>query len=361
MENWSQPTELNTDLLANIHRTSPDAFTYLYNWGLPVQVTGWSLGNGDAQLPCFWSVAGLATAWETGNSGIADFLTVRAQKDGVEIRLNSKALELVTDDGAVIGVKVEDEEKIYIVNAKAVILASGGFTRNADLIKEYAPGYEEAFAFTGGGSTGDGITMTKDLGVQIVGEGMMGLFGLNPGLGYYGEFGNLVWQTPVTVNAEGETFGMEGTFYGKTLKLLLDQTGACGYGIVDSATPVLERFEKAAEKGYVNKYDTLDELAEGEGIDAENLKQSAEDVSVLTAPFFCIVKKPLFIGSIPGLKVSADCEVLGYDDAPIANLFAAGELIFGNAFSQAYPCSGTGVATSCYTGAVAAKKAAANL
>ena len=260
-------------------------------------------------------------------------------------------------DGKVCGVKVEDAEKAYQIKADKVLLCCGGFTRNTDLIEQYAPEYVDAFAFTGAGSTGDGITMTQDLGAQVVGTGMMGLFGLNPALGYYGKFGNLVWQTTVTLNAEGATFGMEGAFYGKTLKLLLDQTDACGYGIADATSSCAERFEEAVEAGYVRKYDTVEELAAGEGMPEDACVASVAEAGLSEAPFYVITKRPLFIGSIPGLKVSSTCEVLGEGDEPIEGLYAAGELIFGNVFDNAYPCSGTGVGTSCYTGTVAAKAA----
>ena len=357
MSDWSAPAELNVGLMNNIHDVSGEAFDYLYDWGLPVTALGWSLGNPDAQLTTFWSTAGVGSPWETGESGIADFMVMRAQQDGAEIRLDSKATGLVVEGGAVVGVTVEDLASTYTVRASAVILACGGFTRNADLIAQYAPDYADAFAFTGAGSTGDGLTMTADLGVQVVGAGMMGLFGLNPNFGYYGSIGNLVWQTPITVNAEGRLFGMEEAFYGQTLKLLLDQTGACGYGICDATTPLTDRFEQAVEGGYAGKYDTLEELAADQGIDAEALAATCAEAGVATAPFYCVVKRPLFIGSIPGLKVDASCAVLDADDAPIPGLYAAGELIFGNVFGNAYPCSGTGVGTSCYTGVIAANAA----
>lgn len=364
MQDWSAPTELNTDLMANIRDISGDTFDYLYNWGLPVNASGWSLGNPDAQLPVFWSTAGQATEWETGNSGIADFMATRATNDGAEIRLNSRATALVTDDaGAVTGVQVEDLESTYTVTAQKVILATGGFTRNADMVAQYAPDYTDAFAFTGAGGTGDGIAMTADLGATVVGEGMMGLFGISPNLGYYGPYGNLAWQAQVTVNAEGQEFGVDEAFYGLTLRLLLDQTGSCGYGIADASNPVAARFDAAVEAGQtaIGRYDTLDELAEDRGIDAAALAETCAAHDIATAPFYCVVKRPLFIGSIPGLKVDADCAVLGAGDEPIANLYAAGELVFGNVFANAYPCSGTGVGTSCYTGAVAAQAAAAGL
>lgn len=364
MQDWSEPTELNTNLMASIHEVSGDTFDYLYDWGLPVNATGWSLGNPKAQLPVFWSTAGQATSWETGNSGIADFMATRATNDGAQIRLNSRVTGLMTDaDGGVVGVRVEDLTSTYAVEARKVILATGGFTRNAELIEQYAPDYADAFAFTGAGSTGDGLVMATELGASVVGEGMMGLFGLGPNLGYYGPYGNLVWQAQVTVNSAGEEFGVDEAFYGKTLRLLLDQEGACGYGIADATNAVRERFDEAVDAGQaaVGRYETLEELAADRGIDAEALVQTCAARGIAEAPFYCVVKRPLFIGSIPGLKVSASCEVLGGGEEPIANLYAAGELIFGNVFANAYPCSGTGVGTSCYTGAIAAQAAVGGL
>ena len=201
--------------------------------------------------------------------------------------------------------------------------------------------------------------MATELGAQVVGEGMMGLFGVNPNLGYYESAGDLVWSTPVTVNAEGERFGMEGAFYGNTLKLLLGQTGSCGYGIVDATTALRERFEQAVETGVVGRYDTLEELAADRGIAVEPFLTTVAEAGLTEAPFYCIVKRPLFIGSIPGLKVDADCAVLDAEGTPIPGLYAAGELIFGNVFSNSYPCSGTGMGTSCYTGTIAGRAVAA--
>jgi fumarate reductase flavoprotein subunit len=69
------------------------------------------------------------------------------------------------------------------------------------------------------------------------------------------------------------------------------------------------------------------------------------------------VVRPLFIGSIPGLEVDDTCHVVTSDGNPVENLYACGELIFGNVFQTAYPASGTGVGTSTYTGAIAGEAA----
>lgn len=361
MKKNSGTEDLNTGLMSSIYNKSADVIEYYYENGLPVSLETWSLGNPESQLPVLWAQTNGDTSWETGETGVFDAVEAIAKKLGVEIRLNSKVTELVQDNGAVRGVRVEDTDNTYQINAKQVVLATGGFTRNRDLVAELAPDYVNAFAFTGAGSTGDGITLTQDLDTVLVGDGMMGLSGLNMNTGYYGSEGNLVWLPQLKVNAEGKTFGMETAFYGDTLKLLLDQTGSCAYGIFDSTTDVTDRLDQAVVDGLAFRYDSLDELAAAQGIDAEALAQTAQENGLADGPYYCIVIKPLFIGSIPGLKVDEGCRVLTGTGEPIEGLLACGELVFGNVFSRAYPASGTGMATSAYTGAIAGSTAVADL
>lgn len=160
---------------------------------------------------------------------------------------------------------------------------------------------------------------------------MMGLSGINPSLGYYGPIGGAVWAAQMTVNAEGERF-MDKKFYGDTLALLVEQTNSCGYGIYDASNEIVDRLEAGVEAGVVAKYDNLDGLASGQGIDADALKKQAESADIKLAPFYCIQRKPLFIGSIPGIKVDEHCRVVNEAGEEIGNLYAAGEVMYANVF-----------------------------
>lgn len=84
------------------------------------------------------------------------------------------------------------------------------------------------------------------------------------------------------------------------------------------------------------------------------LYATAEVNDIKNGPFYGIVTNPVLIGSIPGIKVDENCRVLDAQNQAIKNLFACGELIFGNVFSGAYVSSGSGVGISAYTGAIAA-------
>lgn len=351
---------INEALLRNLYAGAGDIIEFLYADGLPVSLETWSLGHPDSQLPVLWSVHNEEHPWAAGESRLLDAVQASAEKLGVEIRLNTRMTAVRSENGVVTGIRVEDLESGYDIDAGKVILATGGFTRNPELIETYAPEYKDAFPFTGAGSTGDGILLTRELGAHVVGEGMMGLFGVNPGYGYYNSEGDLVWLPQLVVNREGEDFGLSQAFYSNTLQMLLDQTGSCGYGIFDSTTGVADRLEQALEKNVVKKFGSLEELAAGMGIDPDALKATAEEKGLAGGPYYAIVIRPLFIGSIPGLEVDENCRVLNEAGEPIENLLACGELIFGNMFAVRYPASGTGMGTSCYSGGLAARTAMAD-
>ena len=356
-------TTLNRELMKNIHGISAETFDYLIENGLSVNIENKSLGHPLSQFPVAWANTNATVKYNEGYGGkeIMDAMFEIANENGAELRLNSKVTSLVVEDGAVKGVNVEDLDSKYTVNAKKVILATGGFTRNADLIKELEPEYSSVFAFTGAGSTGDGFTMTKELDTVIVGEGMMGLTGYNPNYGYYGAEGAIARKGQIYINKEGKQFGAEKAFYGETLALFNNQTDHMAYGICDQSNSDVEGFENGVNLGIVKKADTIEELASQLDVDADAMIQTVKENGIENGPYYAIEVRPLFIGSIPGLKVTENTEVVNSKDEVIPNLYAIGELTFGNSFNKYYPSSGTGMGTSVYTGAIAAKHIAEQL
>ena len=122
-----------------------------------------------------------------------------------------------------------------------------------------------------------------------------------------------------------------------------------------------DRLENAVNEGAAKKCDTLKALAEAMKIDADALAATAQEMGLAEGPYYAMTIRPLFIGSIPGLKVDGACRVLNSADEAIGNLYACGELIFGNVFAGQYPASGTGMGVSAYTGAIAANGAVADM
>lgn len=96
-------------------------------------------------------------AYEGGGAGAAKVLREDVEASGAEVLLNTRASELITDEtGAVVGVQAADEKTEYTINAKAVLLATGGYGNNKDLLNEEM---KSALYYGPASSTGDGIVM----------------------------------------------------------------------------------------------------------------------------------------------------------------------------------------------------------
>lgn len=363
--------QLNRPLLEEIYKASGPAFDYYVENGIPVDLASPRPGHPDARLPVFFANINKNTLYETGYGGkmIADFMLNLAVQNGAELRTNANVVSLIVENGSVAGVEVESPSGTYKVRAKKTILATGGFTRNPAMVERYAPEYAGTFAFTGAGSHGDGITLTEDLDTVVTGEGMMGLAGFNPNLGYYGEYGSLssaflasvsdytaeVTAPNLFVNKRGETLEMRNIYYAEQLPFVYKQPDKIVYGITSASDTAAPRLEAGIPRGVVTKAESAAGLASALGIDAPALSAAAAERH-LAPPLYGVPMRPLFIGSIPGLVVGRHCEVLTSKGEAIPNLYAAGELIFGNLFDKLYPASGTGLGFAAYTGVIAASR-----
>ncbi len=143
-------------------------------------------------------------------------------------------------------------------------------------------------------------------------------------------------------------------------------------------------FGSSIEKGYVKEYDTLEELAADNGIDVENLLATVEAYNaaadageeipaaeyslsaelatkVETAPFYIEKAVLRTFGTIPGIEVNENCQVLDGEGQAIEGLYGVGELIAGNAFTRQYPGAGVGISWAANTGRYAAEQIAESL
>lgn len=377
-------TSSNGPLVKHIADIAGETFDYLIDNGAPWDVESATETYPNSGIYRFETDRGSTlTKFRDDAAGnqAAEFLRDFAIEGGAEIRVNSKVTSLVNDGNVINGVTVEDEEKKYTVNAKKVILATGGFGNNPELLKEFDPDSATKWPFLAAGSTGDGIEMTRELGVEIVGNGVMAYEALTPNMGYKGEVGSLVWVPELFVNKDGKRFVDEtGQSTDIALQIYL-QPDDIGYGIDDSKSDRVEDYEKGVEEGLILKSDTLEGLAEEMGVHKENfietVKKYNETVEKGTedefgsihdqmkppteGPFYAVPTRACIIGTMPGLLVSENCEVIGSEGEPIENLFAAGELIFGNIFNRVYPATGTAIAQAIYSGKIAGETASKQL
>ena len=192
---------------------------------------------------------------------------------GVDVRTGTKGIDLVMEDGACKGVIVtNNDNETYAIHAGAVIIATGGFCCNRELLAEYAPGYEVLNTSNQMGATGDFVKVFERNGFRMENMGKMSVFAniIVPRRDLTGGA-----DMNLLVNREGELLpnasGLErGT-------MIQSQTGGAAYYITDqTGYDSFYRIRKHVGLGYYSQGETLADLADALGIDAEGLKASVE-------------------------------------------------------------------------------------
>lgn len=273
----------------------------------------------------------------------------------VEIYLAVAATDLIVENGAVVGVEATAEDgTTYTVKAESVLLASGGFSGNSAMLKEYNtewPYPESTIPTTNvNGHTGDGIAMATKLGAGVVDMGNQMLFPFNDPVNFsfediMGSFGD----SPV-VNQSGNRFVDETTDRFTISAAMMEQTDNLGFFVCDkkcSDYPSEERQETLLRRGLLYKADTLEDLAEQMGCDKATFVKTIEAFneavhagedeefgrylftelsSVEEPPFFASPVTWAAHITIGGLSTDESThEVLDEAGSPIPGLYAAGE------------------------------------
>ncbi len=343
----------------------------------------WLESNGvvfGAPYPTGSSPVARAVSAEGRGNGLIDPLKEAALSFGVEILLQTTAESLIVDDNNhIIGLMAKDSSgEALKVNAKAVVIATGGFDRSVELVKTYAPIMENNASFSGVGSTGDGLSMALAVGADVSGHGgVIGFRAVEGEAAYTTAVSSLMWMPWLNVNLDGERFANEAIDYMLFYEELVKQRDGLTYRIFDQNT-YLPALDEAVEKGSAFVADTLEELAELAGIDADGLVATVENYNAMiaagedtefgknitghqpiNAPKFYAVKiVPAVLGTLSGIKVDIDTHVLDKQGNPIVGLFAAGEVANGDLYYRVYPGSGASISMSFVFGRVAGTKAA---
>ena len=370
------PGSLNDELIRRIGQISGEVYEEYKADGAPWETERYTLGDALEEMPVSWPNMFYTSPFEnSAGMTLIDALEREARMQGVDIRLNSRAVKLIMEEKGVSGVEVEGREFNYRLLAKKTVLATGGFQRNEKLVAELAPDHTAMVPFTCAGSTGDGIEMGREVGAAITGKGIAGAMGLDSKIGYVGLLGVTAFCSNLRVNKSGKRFYDESTHYSRTFPIVCAQPEGVTFAIADSANAAAETIEELVRRGYAFKADTLEGLAEAAGIGSnlsdtvtaynaaaaagENDPEFNTPAAMLTpavkAPFYAVKTYPVSFGCIAGLAVDANCNVLDENKAPIGNLYAAGELIAGNIMSNVYTGSGSQIGPSMYEGRIIAE------
>lgn len=302
-----------------------------------------------------------------GGAELTQPLADKFEAEGGEILLTTWATELIKDGEKVTGVKAENQNGDQItITAKNVVLATGGFTGNTEMMSEYHP-YLKKVSHTGNtGNTGDGLRMAMDAGAKTLFHDSAIDLGLNfPTYYGYGEEYKGLLVTP-----DAKRFMDESLFHFRRTRILMDLDENVIWAITDQSN---DRVEQAVEMGTGFKADSLEALAEAAGLDAANLAATVESYNALAAAgaddefgkaaeFLQAIEGPTYYalrydmgtsGTIGGLVINEKGQVLNEADQPIEGLYAAGEIANGQLMYKEYPGSGTSIMFCVHYGRVA--------
>ena len=337
----------NMDLVTTLAENSSEAIEWLGSIGAPftdVEPTGGCQGRKYLHQP-------------EGGEPVGEYLVTRLSKviadQGIEVMLNTKATEIIMEYGRAVGVKAEDSEHNYTIRAKAVVLATGGFGANFELMSSYDPSLANAVTTNHSGATGDGIMMAQAVGADTVD---MDQIQLHPTV--IQENGLLVSESlrskgAVVLNTDGKRFVNDLAARDVVSQAELKQPNGYCYIVFDQAlVDGLSLAQKFIDRGFAIKGETYEELAKklelngeeavknfvqtmdkwnedvAKGEDTEWGRESL-DYSLDTAPFYAIKIAPGIHHTMGGIKIDTEAQVIDTDGNVIPGLFAAGETTGG--------------------------------
>ena len=305
---------------------------------------------------------------EGRGAGVVKNLTAKFEEVGGTLLLSTPGTELIIDNGAVVGVKAEGNGKAYTINAKKVILATGGYGANDELVPEQ---YKK-FVYAGhAGATGDAIKMVEPLNADLISmelintqpNSMIKPSGLgqycNPGVSKaYAAGGFMVNQDGVRfVNEKGIAWDiMQEMMKNDFQFLVMDQAAFDGFnaGMTGSNIYSMEDVAEWLKDDYAGQpvmktADTLEELAAKLNVPADAVVAAAAKFNETAAaagtdefgrkievaqstegPFYALQMHIRYYASLGGLHVNDDMQVLNTNQEAIPNLYAAGEVVGGH-------------------------------
>ena len=310
---------------------------------------------------------------------IVDVLTEECLRRGARVVYEAAVTRLLADAaGRIAGVAARVGDQDIRIEAKSVVLATGGFGASRELLDRYHPGHADVFTKGYPEMTGDGLVMADEIGAVI--DDHMVLVVTGPHHYPWSHVLTLLVRRPdiLLVNKNGERYSDETLFldyHTEAGNALSRQPDKICYGLLDSAIKddmirrreVISGMEREAggdgawldeldgelqanvATGTVKKADTWEELARligadpavlgrtvarynaycHDGHDLEFLKEKRFLLRLETPPFYAVLGRQGFDTTLGGIKIDHRMRVIGRGDAPIPGLYAAGDCASG--------------------------------
>ena len=310
--------------------------------------------------------------WFKGNvasEGYIPQMTARAQELGVDVRLSTPGKALIVEDGKVVGIYAENEDGNTIqINAKAVILACGGYAQNQEYMERRGWNWDNIVYGGTPNHNGDGLKMAFEAGARsfieqstcnstnICGQGNTfawkadNFTSLFCGGGMFGMGGNQLWVNENAQRFIAENFAKDN-FEIQSMPAI---THTAMYSVFDrnilestleaaGDTETLARVD-AAEEDDLAVADTLAEAAEHFGLDADALQASVDRYNELAEagsdddfgkpanlmvpinqpPYYIAKLNQYYLMSVGGIECDINAQVVDEQRNPIEGLYAVG-------------------------------------
>ena len=362
----------NPELLREFVNLAPEAIEWLATNGIElndITITG-GMSIDRTHRPADRSAVG---------GFLISGLVKNINQRNIEVLLETSVAEILLENGAVSGVKVVDEyNDTRILNAKSVIVATGGFSANREMVVKYRPELDGFVTTNHKGATGSGIAMLQNIGAETVD---MGEIQIHPTVEQTTSY--LISEAirgggAILVSQAGQRFYNEMETRDKVSAEIIALPEKSAWIIFDDQ---VRANNKAADeyiaKGFVISAPTPHELAVKINMDQETLQttlgrynqfveqQKDEDFGRTTAlrhplnkgPYYAIRIAPGVHHTMGGVTINTDTAVLDAQKQVINGAWAAGEVVGG--IHGANRIGGNAVADIIIFGILAGRNAAA--
>ena len=273
----------------------------------------------------------------------------RADKDKIEMRNLSEVTDILMKDGKVAGVKVKTADGVKTIDAKAVILAAGGFGANQKMVTKYRPELKGFSTTNHPGATGDGIVLAENVGASLTDIEQIQI---HPTV--IKKNGALISESlrargGFLLNKNGVRFTNELLTRDVVSQNELKQPGGIAFLVVDNSIYTKNKMTRSyVSEGLMTKCDTVEDVAKLIGVDPAVVKTSFEKywaaydakkdaefgrpemvIRMDQAPFYVAQVTPGIHHTMGGVTIDTKAEVISKKGAPIPGLFAAGEVTGG--------------------------------
>ena len=292
----------------------------------------------------------------TGTEFIAKF-QAKADELGIPVITNMKAEELIKNkDGRVVGVKATMDGSEYTFNAKGgVVLATGGFGANPEMVKKYNPKIDERFKTTDApGTTGEALYMAERAGAQLVNMGYIQTYPIcDPISGAIELIADARFDGAIMLNQEGKRFVEELQRRDVLSEAILNQTGRYCWvlwndnigKISNTVKAHANEYEAFTKQGIMTTCPDLKCIADFTKIPYDSLKGTVDRVTSMAGKgndkdfnhraglmdmqqgkYYVIKAVPSTHHTMGGVRINEKAEALTAEGKVIPGLWAAGEV-----------------------------------